>query len=254
MDPWRTAIAHADETGIWLRGYDITSLMARPFTDTVFLLHRGRLPDAGERQLLDAVLVGVSDHGAGAPSCAAARLAASGNRQSFSAAIAAGILAIGDEHGGAGERCMVLIREGVAEARRDGVGLEDAAMRAVERAVQGRTRLPGLGHRVHTTDPRVQILFDLADQHGVAGDGVAFVSALQRAATERIKTLPLNIDGALAAILHDLGFDPPAGKLIFIVGRVAGLTAEVAEEYAREKPMRIRIPVQYDGEPPRRID
>src|SRR5215217_7998599 len=103
MDPWRTAIAHADETGIWLR-------------------------DAGERQLLDAVLVGVSDHGAGAPSCAAARLAASGNRQSFSAAIAAGILAIGDEHGGAGERCMVLIREGVAEARRDGVGLEDAAM------------------------------------------------------------------------------------------------------------------------------
>jgi citrate synthase len=40
------------------------------------------------------------------------------------------------------------------------------------------------------------------------------------------------------------------GKLIFIVGRVAGLSAEVLEEYAREKPMRIKIPVQYDGVPP----
>ena len=254
MEHWRTAIAHSDQTGIWLRGYDLTSLMARPFTDTVFLLHRGRLPSEGERQLLDAVLVGVADHGAGAPSCAAARLAASGNRESLSAAIAAGVLAIGNDHGGAGQGCMVLIREGAEEVRRDGITMADAAMRAVERAVRDRARLPGLGHRVHTTDPRVEVLFDLARRHGVAGDGVAFVSALERAASERIKKLPLNIDGALAAILHDLGFDPPAGKLIFIVGRVAGLTAEVAEEYAREKPMRIRIPVKYDGEPPRPVE
>src|SRR5215208_4027466 len=124
MEPWRSAIAHSDETGIWIRGYDMRALMRGTFTDTVFLLHRGRLPTAGERQLLDAVLVGVSDHGAGAPSCAAARLAASGNRQSLSAAIAAGILAIGDEHGGAGEGCMVLIGNGVAEARRDGISIE----------------------------------------------------------------------------------------------------------------------------------
>ena len=59
----------------------------------------------------------------------------------------------------------------------------------------------------------------------------------------RIKPLPMNIDGALAAVLHDMGFPPPAGRFIFIIGRVAGLTAEVAEEYAREKPMRIK----FDG-------
>ena len=78
--------------------------------------------------------------------------------------------------------------------------------------------------------------------------------ALEAAARERIKPLPMNIDGALAAILHDLGFPPPAGQFLFIVGRVAGLTAEVAEEYAREKPMRIKIPVEYDGVPPRRSE
>jgi citrate synthase len=57
----------------------------------------------------------------------------------------------------------------------------------------------------------------------------------------------------LAAVLYDLGFPAMAGKLFFILGRVAGLTAEVAEEYMREKPMRIKFPVQYDGEPPREL-
>jgi citrate synthase len=57
-----------------------------------------------------------------------------------------------------------------------------------------------------------------------------------------------------AAVLFDLGFPPNFGMLVFIVGRVAGLSAEVAEEYAREKPMRIRIPLTYDGEPPRSLD
>src|SRR5579872_5621158 len=130
MEPWRTAIATSDETHIWIRGYDVTALMGRVgFTDTIFLLHQGRLPAQGERRLLDAILVAVADHGAGAPSCATARLAASGNRQSLSAAIAAGILAIGDEHGGAGSACMELIAEGLELASREDIPLEEAARR-----------------------------------------------------------------------------------------------------------------------------
>jgi len=255
MDPWRTAIVTSDATNIWVRGYEITSLMQRSsFTDTIFLLHRGQLPSEGERRLLDAILIGVADHGAGAPSCAAARLAASGNRQSLSAAIAAGILAIGDEHGGAGSSCMDLIAAGVATSTRDGVSIEDAARRTVEDAVRMKTRLPGLGHRVHTTDPRTATLFDMAEAEGLAGGGIAFMRALEAEARVRIKPLPLNIDGALAAVLHDIGFPPPFGKLVFIIGRVAGLTAEVAEEYLREQPMRIKIPVTYDGVAPRPID
>jgi citrate synthase len=68
------------------------------------------------------------------------------------------------------------------------------------------------------------------------------MSELESAIREQIRPLPINIDGALAAVLYDLGFPPAFGKLVFIIGRVAGLTAEVAEEYAREKAMRIRIP------------
>ena len=200
---------------------------------------------------MDAILIGVADHGAGAPSCAAARLAASGNRQSPAAAIAAGVLTIGDEHGGAGSGCMELIAAGLEEARREGLSLEAAADRKVAEAHTAKTRLPGFGHRVHSTiDPRVDVLFTLARDAGLAGDGIRFARALETAIAMRIKPIPLNIDGALAAILTDLGLPAMVGKLVFIVGRVAGLSAEVLEEYTREKPMRIKIPVQYDGVPP----
>ena len=251
MERWRTAIATSDATNIWIRGHAVTSLMTgATFTDTIMLLHLGRLPSPGERRLLDALLIGVADHGAGAPSCAAARLAASGNRSSISSAIAAGILAIGDDHGGAGSNTMQIIADGLQAAAADGLTPAQAAQRSVEHAVREKRRLPGLGHRVHTTDPRVKVLFDMARAEGVAGDGILFMEALEAEARSRIKPLPMNIDGALAAILHDMGFAPAAGRFLFIVGRVAGLTAEVAEEYTREKPMRIKFDVDYDGPPP----
>jgi citrate synthase len=254
MDPWRSAIANSDDKGIWIRGYDVTALMTRAsFTDTIFLLHRGRLPEAGERRLLDAILIAVADHGAGAPSCATARLAASGNRQSLSAAVAAGVLAIGDEHGGAGSGCMELIAAGVELAAKDSISIDEAAQRIVADAAASRKRLPGLGHRVHSIDPRTAVLFGMAREAGLAGRGIDFMEALERESRERIKALPINVDGALAAVLFDLGFPPAFGKLVFIIGRVAGITAEVAEEYAREKAMRIRIPVTYDGPPPREM-
>src|SRR6478609_3840159 len=133
MEPWRTAIATSDATNIWIRGQAVTSLMrTASFTDVIMLLHLGRVPSPGERRLLDALLIGVADHGAGAPSCAAARLAASGNRSSISSAIAAGILPIGDDHGGAGSNCMELIAQGLETAKREGLTPATAAMRTVD--------------------------------------------------------------------------------------------------------------------------
>lgn len=255
MDPWRTGIVDSRDGQIRVRGYEVTSLMTgRTFTDTIFLLHQNRLPSVTERALLDAILTGVADHGSGAPSCATARLALSGNRQSLSAAVAAGILAVGDDHGGAGSGCMEMIAGGLERARATGASLDEVALAiATEWRAAGR-RVAGFGHRVHATDPRTAILFDLARRGGVAGDGVTFVEAMERAIATVVKPLPINIDGALAAVLHDMGFPPAFGRLVFIIGRVAGLCAEVSEELAREKPMRIRIPVEYDGTGPRALE
>src|SRR6266705_3136168 len=143
MDTWHTAIVDAGPDHIKVRGHDVLDLMRHAtFTDVIFLLHHDRLPSACERRLIDAILVGVADHGSGAPSCAAARLAASGNRQSLAAAIGAGVLTIGDEHGGAGSGCMELIVAGLERSRRDGVTLEAAARIAVDNAKAAGRRLP----------------------------------------------------------------------------------------------------------------
>ena len=84
-----------------------------------------------------------------------------------------------------------------------------------------------------------------------AGPGVAFMRALESAVAGTVKALPINVDGAIAAVLYDLGFPPALGKLFFIIGRVAGLSAQVMEEYTRERPMRVKVPVTYDGPEPR---
>src|SRR5262245_17637360 len=243
MEPWRTAIVDAGPDHLRVRGHDVLDLMQRStFTDLVCLLHHQRVPSRGERRLMDAILIGVADHGPGAPSCAAARLAASGNRRSLSAAIAAGVLTIGDEHGGAGSGCMELIASGLDRARSSGRSFDQVALELVKEAKAAKARLPGFGHRVHSTiDPRVAVLFTLAKDSGLAGDGIGFARALEGAIRATLKPIPLNIDGALAAILVDLGLPALVGKLLFIVGRVAGLSAEVLEEYTREKPMRIKF-------------
>jgi citrate synthase len=170
------------------------------------------------------------------------------------AAIAAGVLAIGDAHGGAGLACLQLIADAMNDVRSGGATVATIARRIVDEARAEQRRLPGIGHRTHSRDPRTEVLFGIAREGGVAGDGVAFMLELERSVAEAIRPLPINVDGAIAAVLYDLGFPPPLGKLFFIIGRVAGLSAQVVEEYTRERAMRIKIPVTYDGPPPRVLD
>jgi citrate synthase len=127
----------------------------------------------------------------------------------------------------------------------------DTATLIVAEARSAGRRLPGLGHRFHDQDPRSVMLFKMAAESGVAGEGVAFLHALAEATRAQIKDLPINVDGAIAAVLYDLGFPPLMAKTIFMIGRVAGLSAQVMEEYTRERPMRVRAELVYDGVPPR---
>ena len=254
QEPWRTAITTYDAENIWVSGYPVGELMQHAtFAETIFLLHAGRMPSREEGKLLDAILISSADHGPGSPSAATARLACSGNRGSVSSAIAAGVLAIGDQHGGAGMASMEMLQQGIALAKQQGLTMADAAAQLVDDYRARGERIAGLGHRQHSKDPRKDVLFGMAREYGLAKDGVAMMEALEAAVAAKVKPLPVNIDGVLAAILVDLGFAPVMGRLIFIIGRVAGLSAEVAEELAREKAMRIKVAVGYDGPPPRTL-
>jgi citrate synthase len=61
------------------------------------------------------------------------------------------------------------------------------------------------------------------------------------------RPLPVNVDGALAAVLVDMSFEPAVAKIAFLLGRCAGIAAHVLEELTRERPMRIEVPFVYDG-------
>ena len=67
--------------------------------------------------------------------------------------------------------------------------------------------------------------------------------------------MPLNVDGAIAAVCGDLGFDPALANPLFIIARVPGLIAHAYEEHGRQKPMRQIDPADhiYDGPPFRRL-
>jgi citrate synthase len=251
FEPWRSSITDADGQQLRIRGEAVTDLMRHAsFCDVVGLLLAGRLPDPGERRLIDAILIAIADHGAGAPSAMAARVVATGNRQAPEAAIAAGILAIGDAHGGAGLACFGLIEEWLDRAKRDEIPLDELARVVVEEARQTKRRLPGFGHRMYREDPRAVAVLRLADDLGKAREGVRLVRAVEAAFSSSNRPIPLNVDGAIAGILFDLEYPALAAKLIFIIGRTAGLSAHVIEEYSRERAMRIRIPMTYDGPRP----
>ena len=139
------------------------------------------------------------------------------------------------------------VEDGIREAHNAGSTLEDLAKSIVSSAKEQNRRLPGFGHRVHTADPRTKRLFELAASLGVAGEHVRLSLAIE-AELERSsgKKLPINVDGAIAAVSSDMGFDWRLGKAFFLLGRVAGLTAQVYEEQTQEKPMRDMFSIDYE--------
>lgn len=109
----------------------------------------------------------------------------------------------------------------------------------VDELIKKGERMPGYGHAIYAVDPRTQTLLKIAKKEGFYGQYVKLALAVERELQVRTgKKLPLNIDGIIAALLLELGFDPKLGKGIFIIGRTPGLVAHIFEEQTEEKPYR----------------
>ena len=67
--------------------------------------------------------------------------------------------------------------------------------------------------------------------------------------TQSNRKLPINVDGAIASVLVDVGIPAELGNTLFMLARVPGLIAQVHEEKTRERPMRVIHPTdhEYDG-------
>jgi citrate synthase len=238
---------------VGVRGYDIAELMGRvSFGAAVYLILTGELPSPAIARLMDAILVASIDHGATPPSALAARTVAS-TGAALSAAVAAGIMSINRHHGGAIEDCARQLKAIADRATGESVSLDEAAARTLAAMRETGERMSGFGHRYHTKDPRTARLFELAREAGVDGVHMKAARTVEKAFADAKKALPINVDGAIGAILADLGMNPAAFNGIFMIARTPGLVAHVIEEQTREKPMRRIDPVNhgYDGPAPR---
>jgi succinyl-CoA synthetase alpha subunit len=252
---WNTAITRIGPNKVAVRGYDIAELMGRvSFGAAVHLILTGELPTPPIARLMDAILVSSIDHGATPPSALAARTVAS-TGASLSASVAAGIMSINRYHGGAIEDCARQLKAIADRSARESLPMDEAASRSLVAMREAGERMPGFGHRLHTKDPRTARLFELAREAGVDGVHMHAARAVEKAFAAAKKSLPINVDGAIGAILADLGISPAAFNGIFVIARAPGLIAHVIEEQTRERPMRRIDPVNhgYDGPPPRSV-
>jgi citrate synthase len=255
---WKTAITRIEPNRIVIRGYPVDELMGRlSFAEAIYLLLRGELPSPSIGKLFEAALVSSIDHGATPPSTLAARNVATSGAP-LRDCVGAGVLAFGPYHGGDIESCMRFLAQGLADVRA-GASYDQAARDLVNRCMRAGKPCAGFGHRIHTNDPRAVRLFQMAHELELDGEHIRMIRTLERILEERPDKrehpLPVNVDGAIAAVCADLGFDPELGNAVFIVARTAGLIAHAHEEQQRQPPMRQIDPKdhEYDGPTDRRL-
>src|SRR5258708_39261807 len=257
-DRWQSALTSIEPNKILIRGYPLDEMMGRlSFADAVYLLLMGELPTSAIGRMMNAVLVSSLDRGVSPPSTLAARnVATSGAPMKDS--VAAGVLAFGPHHGGDIESCMRFLDAGLALVR-GGRSHQEAAETVIADCVRDGQTPPGVGHRFHTRDPRAARLFQMALELELEGEHVRMIRAIERVLIAREEELgrhiPVNVDGAIAAISADLGFAYELGNAIFLISRLPGLIAHAHEERSRQVAMRQIDPKDhhYDGSRERRL-
>ena len=255
-EQWRTALTKIEPNKILMRGYPLDEIMGRlTFGESIYLLLMGEVPSPGIGKLMEAILVSFIDHGVTPPSTLAARNTATTGAP-LRACVAAGVLGFGRHHGGDIESCMQFLDTGL-ELVRKGSSYHDAAKAIVERCQAAGEPIPGFGHRFHTRDPRAARLFQMSLELEIEGHHIQMIRAVELVAEVLPDghAVPVNIDGAIAAVCGDIGIPPEIANALFIISRVPGIAAQAQEERAREHPMRQIDPKDhtYDGAGQRRL-
>ncbi len=243
---WKTSISRADDKESLVRGYELMELVENlTFSQAIFLVLKGELPTKEQARMMDAILVAPIEHGVSVPSAYSSRVSIS-TGQPLNAAIAAGILSIGEFHGGAIEQAAKLYQENSGKSGKQ----------IIEDYSKAGKRVPGYGHKIYKeSDPRTQTLFKIARQNKLFGKYCELSTEIESEFKKTGKQLPLNIDGAIAALISEMGFDWRLGKAFFIIPRVVGMAAHAHEEVTKEKPFRRfeESEIVYEGPPKREL-
>ncbi|MFW9995060.1 MAG: citrate/2-methylcitrate synthase [Candidatus Odinarchaeota archaeon] len=228
----------------------------QPFSQVIFRALSGAVViDREKAELMEAMIVASVDHGVTPPSAQATVIAAT-VRAAYEVAIAHGVGAITDVHGGAGAKAAEFFKTCLQRAEEANQELPEAVQDVMTEYIRAGKRIQGLGHRIHTSDPRRDVLWAKAEESGIAGGNVQ-ISKIVTDVFSRVRglTLPINVDGVIGAIVADMGLDPSLAKAVFIYGRIAGLSAHYFEEISSQPQMR-RVNFSeavYKGKPTRKV-
>lgn len=228
---FKTSITNIQNDKEIIRGHKLEELIKeKSFVEVIYLLFKEELPSKNESKMLNAMLVAAIDHGPGVVSALNARMSASAQNSTHSA-LAAGILGFGPRHGIAGQGMMEFLYAHVEDKN---------IFELVIQLKEQKVRIPGFGHKVFTDlDPRAEVLFELAQEFGIFGKYCTFAHTLKDALNaQSSRKLPINIDGAIGAILCDMGFDAHLGQTFFLIGRTPGLLAHIYEEQLNDEGIR----------------
>lgn len=231
---FKTSISKMSVDDHIIRGKKLSNMIAEGnFSDAAYLLLTGRKPTDIESKLFEKLLIACVDHGMGTASALSARFVASAGN-SLNASVAAGVLALGDLHGGAAEMAMKQIKEAEEYSSVD---------EFVGSLLLKKEKIYGFGHRIYKQqDPRVVQILNILSEQKFSSVHVETVIEMERQiALQKGKKIPLNIDGLVAAIFLQFGFTPEMARGAFIIARIPGLIAQAIEENE-----------QHDG--PRRLD
>lgn len=229
-----SAICTSDADSIRVRGLDLCGQVMghMDFTSYFWLLVTGTAPSQDQRFMADAVLTAIAEHGL-VPSVVAARMTYAAAPEAMQGAVAAGLSGCGSVVLGSAEVAGRFLADLVDSAGGTDIAPVVAARLADHRATK--RALPGFGHPQHSGgDPRAHRLLTLADERGVSGPHVAALRAVKAALPTAFgRDLPINVNGAIPAVMLDVGFPLAALKGISLLARTASLIAHLREEAER---------------------
>jgi citrate synthase len=228
----RSAIAWSDSTHISVWGHDLTrELIGRVnLGDMGFLEICGRLPNARESRMFNALVVTLVEHGI-VPSTLATRMTVAGAPEALQAAVAAGLLGLGSVFVGSTEHVARMLYDAL-QTHGEEAPLRDIANRIVDDYRVSKRTLPGLGHPIHKpVDPRTVRLFSIARSTGFSGRYVELVKLIAKRAEKVLqRPLPINATGAIGAIACEMGLPWQACRGLGVMARAVGLVGHALEE------------------------
>jgi citrate synthase len=202
------------------------------FAAGYFYMLEGHEPDPARVDGLNAYLVAVIEHGMNASTFVARSIASTDSDMVSAVTGAIGSLK-GPRHGGVPGPVLEMLTE---------IGTPDRTEAWVRAALARGERIMGFGHRIYKVrDPRAEVLGEAAEQLASQTGNrklLDLTTAVERVTVKVLdeakpgRDLYANVELYAALILHAVGIPSEIFTPTFAIGRTAGWTAHVLEQFA----------------------